>query len=179
MPDKKTLNSNGSIPTHCSGAIDMSTTYMVAPGSTLNAKKQEMMRLSRLSDVNNVKYGNLDVNVAGSNSAWRISEIVKTACGGNDMLMEKAKKMLLLGSVTSIAQQKASTRMNDPSTLLRTNSVVEKYIFDIPMSSEDLVAMMSYQQRFFPEICNKTSKFVNAVVGNSKCLVPRRPPGRL
>ena len=153
VPDK-TRDSNGGIPTHCGGTIDMSAKYMVAPGSTLNAKKEEMMRLSWLSDVNNVKYGDLDVNVAGSNSAWRIGEIVKAACGGNDMLMEKARKMLLLGSVTSIAQQKASTRMNDPSTLLQTNSVVDQCISDIPMSSEDLVAKMSYQQRFFPEICS-------------------------
>ena len=179
MTNKTTLNNNkggnGGIPTHCGGgAIDMSAKYMVAPGSTLNAKKEEMMRLSRLSDVNNVKYGDLDVNVAGSNSAWRISEIVKAACGGNDMLMEKAKKMLLLGSVTSIAQQKASTRTNDPSTLLRTNSVVEQYISDIPMSSEDLVTKMSYQQRFFPQICNKTSEFVMSAVagGNSNVVCP-------
>nr|BDT63167.1 MAG: wsv360-like protein [Hemigrapsus takanoi nimavirus]GBG35368.1 wsv360-like protein [Hemigrapsus takanoi nimavirus] len=163
---------NGGIPTHCGGAIDMSAKYMVAPGSTLNAKKEEMMRLSRLSDINNVKYGGLDVNVAGSNSAWRISEIVKAACGGNDMLMEKAKKMLLLGSVTSIVQQKASTRMNDPSTLLQTNSVVDQYISDIPMSSEDLVTKMAYQQRFFPQICNKTSEFVSAVAGNSNVVCP-------
>ena len=157
---------NGGIPTHCDGAIDMSAKYIVAPGSTLNAKKEEMMRISRLSDVNNIKYGNLDVNVAGSNSAWRISEIVKAACGGNDMIMEKAKKMLLLGSVTSITQQKASAHMNDPSILLQTNSVVNQYISDIPMSSEDLVTKMSYQQRFFPQMCNRTGEFSSALVGN-------------
>ncbi|KAK3887322.1 hypothetical protein Pcinc_008586 [Petrolisthes cinctipes] len=147
----------------------MGARYMVAPGSTLNAKKEEMMRLSRISDVNNVKYCDLDVNVSCTNSAWRIGEIVKAACGGSNTLTEKAKKKFLLGSVTSLTQQKASTRINDPSTLLQTNSVVDEYITREVLSAEELIIRMSYQQRFFPEICNHSSRLFGSTARNDIC----------
>ena len=169
---KKTeeLGGGGGLPAaHGSSSVNMAARYMVAPGSLLNAKKEEMLRLSRVSDVNNAVYNDLDVHVAGSNNSMRIGEIVKAACGGNDMLMETAKKMLLLGSVTAVAQQKASSQLNDPSTLLSSSEVVKSLISSDLVKSLDILTNTAYKQRFFPQICNNLSLDTSSAKAGTVC----------
>lgn len=117
----------GSLSEQNNFILNTGDTYTVAAGCTLNANKEEMLRISRVSDLNNIIHNNFDVHVAGSNCAKRLEEVLKSASGG-DTLDANLRKMLLLAGITSIAQQKSSTLRNDPSVLLNTELSVNNFM---------------------------------------------------
>ena len=140
--------------------VDMGAKYMVAPGSLLNANKEETLRLNRLSDINNVRHYGSDVHVAGANSAWRMSEVIKaaSACSENEVA---ARKLLLLGSVSAVSAQKSTKFNNDPTAMLNTTSAVQSLVREAFPSPSSLAAhagaaetafasQLAYRQRLFP-----------------------------
>ncbi|AUO14946.1 WSSV085 [White spot syndrome virus] len=139
----------------------MGTKFMVAPGSLLNANKEETLRLNRLSDINNVRHYGTDVH-GRQNSAWRIGEVVRAASSFPDGDKESAmKKMLLLGSVSAISAQKSASHINDPTALLSTNTSIQNLVkeaFPDPVCSSNCLGsaestfatQLAYRQRLFP-----------------------------
>nr|BDV50172.1 MAG: wsv360-like protein [Chiromantes dehaani nimavirus] len=144
----------------CTQFVDIETKYMVAPGSLLNANKEETLRLNRLSDINNVRHYGTDIHVAGANSAWRISEVIKAAstCSENETI---ARKLLLLGSVSAVAAQKSARYSNDPTTMINSTSGLQNLIKETFPSPASMAAhagaaesafatQLAYRHRLFP-----------------------------
>nr|BDT63071.1 MAG: wsv360-like protein [Trachysalambria curvirostris nimavirus] len=140
--------------------VDLGTKFMVAPGSLLNANKEETLRLNKLSDINNVRHYGTDVHVAGANSAWRIGEIIGAASTCSDS-EEAAKKLILLGSVSALAAQKAAHYSNDPTAMLNTTSAVQSLVSEVFPSPTSMAVhvgaaetafatQLAYRQRLFP-----------------------------
>nr|GAV93130.1 capsid protein [Chionoecetes opilio bacilliform virus] len=150
----------GGIPEHNGESapyVDMNAKFMVAPGSLLNAKKNAMLILNRLSDINNVRHFDTDVHVAGANSAWRIEEVVNAASAGTTN-MANNRKMILLGSISAVATQKAAKHGDDPTAMLSTTSSIRNLVNDIfpsPLSSGTDAAdaafstQLAYRYRLF------------------------------
>nr|AKS10599.1 wsv360-like protein [Metopaulias depressus WSSV-like virus] len=144
--------------------VDIETKYMVAPGSLLNANKEETLRLSRLSDINNVRHYGTDVHVAGANSAWRIGEVIKAAstCSENETT---ARKLLLLGSVSAVSAQKSAQYNNDPTAMLNSTFAVQNLVNEAFPSPASMAAhvgaaesafatQLAYRHRLFPSSLN-------------------------
>ena len=140
--------------------VDIETKYMVAPGSLLNANKEETLRLNRISDINNVRHCDTDVHVAGANSAWRIGEVVKAASTHSEN-ESVARKLLLLGSVSAFSTQKLAPHNNDPTIMLHSTYAVRNLIneaFPSPASMAihfgaaefAFATQLAYRHRLFP-----------------------------
>nr|BDT63125.1 MAG: wsv360-like protein [Sicyonia whispovirus] len=109
--------------------LDMGSKFMVAPGSLLNANKEETLRLNRMSDINNVRHNSTDVHVAGNNAAWRLNEVVKAASGSSSAERElHTRRLLLLGSVSAIAAQKMVQFNNDPTVMVNSSDAAQKLV---------------------------------------------------
>nr|BDT63580.1 MAG: wsv360-like protein [Pasiphaea japonica whispovirus] len=158
------VSNSGGIPVFTPGRqnyVNMGVKYMVAPGSLLNANKEETLRLNRLSDINNVRHYNTDIHVAGANSAWRIGEVMKAASTCTDKELDY-KKMLLFGSVSAISAQKSASYINDPTAMLNTSVAVQNLVnqaFPKPgcmtnylgAAESAFSTQLAYKQRLFPQ----------------------------
>ena len=144
--------------------VDMGAKFMVAPGSLLNANKEETLRLNRLSDINNVRHNGTDVHVAGANSTWRINEVIKAASSCTDR-ETTIRKMLLLGSVSAVSAQKLAQSINDPTAMLNTSTAIQNLVNEAFPSPSAMVnhveaaesafsTQLAYRQRLFPHITN-------------------------
>ena len=147
--------------------VDMETKYMVAPGSLLNANKEETLRLNRLSDINNVRHYGTDIHVAGANSAWRIGEVIKAASTSSEN-ETTARKLLLLGSVSAVSAQKSAQYNNDPTTMLNSTFAVQNLVNEAFPSPASMAAhagaaesafstQLAYRHRLFPSSLNNNS----------------------
>nr|BDV49826.1 MAG: wsv360-like protein [Penaeus semisulcatus pemonivirus] len=140
--------------------LDMEASFMVAPGANLNRHKEERLRIYNLTDLNNVRHLDTDINLAASSITSRILEVVHSAVGDDDAICSDVTKSLLLGSVATLVAEKTCTRQNDPSNLIESynsaRNIVERTIgtsgdWCRGTNAEDMFGLqVAYRHRLFP-----------------------------
>nr|BDT61801.1 MAG: wsv360-like protein [Penaeus monodon endogenous nimavirus] len=140
--------------------IDMGASFTVAPGANLNRHKEERLRISNLTDLNNVRHLDTDINLAASSITSRILEVIYSAVGDDDAICTDITKSLLLGSVATLVAEKTCARQNDPSNLIESynsaRNIVENTIgtsggWCRGTNAEDMFGLqVAYRHRLFP-----------------------------